>query len=96
MTDDILDTVFLSYKKILYRLNLQDIKTKTGKKITYKDLVYAINVMDKKHICCRWKFKRYRSRREYVLIEGYYWLVNVYFNNKKSLINADIDFLTRE
>ena len=95
MTDDILDTVFLSYKKILYRLNLQDIKTKTGKKITYKDLVYAINVMDKKHICCRWKFKRYRRRREYVLIEGYYWLVNVYFNNKKSLINADIDFFNK-
>lgn len=87
-----LDEVFLSYDKILYRLNMQKIKTKTGKEITHKDLRYAIQVMQRKHKNCRWKSEKIISRNIFILIEGYYWLINVYFNNKKKLIDADIDF----
>ena len=87
-----LDEVFLSYDKILYRLNIQNIKTKTGKDITHKDLRYAIQVMQRKHKNCRWKSEKIRSRNFYILIEGYYWLISVYFKNKKKLIDADIEF----
>ena len=87
-----LDEVFLSYDKILYKLNVQKIKTKTGNDITHKDLRYAIQVMQRKHKNCRWKSEKIRSRNSYILIEGYYWLINVYFNNNKRLIDADIEF----
>lgn len=87
-----LDEVFLSYDKILYRLNTQKIKTKTGNDITHKDLRYAIQVMQRKHKNCRWKSEKIRSRNFYILIEGYYWLINAYFNSDKKLIDADIDF----
>lgn len=87
-----LDEVFLSYDKILYRLNTQKIKTKTGNDITHKDLRYAIQVMQRKHKNCRWKSEKIRSRNFYILIEGYYWLINVYFNSKMKLIDADIEF----
>lgn len=87
-----LDEVFLSYDKILFRLNVQNIKTKDKRKITHKDLRKAITVMQRKHKNCRWKSEKIRSRNSYILIEGYYWLLNVYFNNKKKLIDADIDF----
>lgn len=33
-----------------------------------------------------------KSKNSYILIEGYYWLIFVYFNNEKILIDADIDF----
>ena len=69
-----LDEVFLSYDKILYRLNIQKIKTKNGKDIKHKDLRYAIQVMQHKHKNCRWKSEKIRSRNFYILIEGYYWL----------------------
>ncbi len=84
--------MFLSYDKILFRLNIQKIKTKTGKEITHKDLRYAIQVMQRKHKNCRWKSEKIRSRNSYILVEGYYWLINVYFNNNKKLIDADIEF----
>lgn len=87
-----LDEVFLSYDKILYRLNTQKIKTKTGNDITHKDLRYAIQVMQRKHKNCRWKSEKIRSRNFYILIEGYYWLINVYFNSNMKLIEADIKF----
>ena len=87
-----LDEVFLSYDKILYRVNTQKIKTKTGNDITHKDLRYAIQVMQRKHKNCRWKSEKIRSRNFYILIEGYYWLINVYFNSNMKLIDADIDF----
>jgi len=87
-----LDEVFLSYDKILYKLNMQGIKTKTGKEIKHKDLRYAIQIMQCKHKNCRWKSEKIRSRNFYILIEGYYWLINVYFNSNKRLIDADIDF----
>lgn len=87
-----LDEVFLSYDKILYRLNIKNIKTKDNKEITHKDLRKAITVMQRKHKNCRWKSEKIRSRNFYILIEGYYWLINVYFNNNMKLIDADIDF----
>lgn len=73
-------------------MNIQNIKTKTGKEITHKDLRYAIQIMQRKHKNCRWKSEKVRSRNSYILTEGYYWLLHVYFNNEKSLIDADINF----
>lgn len=56
------------------------------------DLRKAIDVMIKKHPTCRWRSEKIRSRKYFVLIEGYYWLTQVYFQKEKSLIDADIDF----
>ena len=36
--------------------------------------------------------EKIRSRKYFILIEGYYWLSNVYFQKEKSLIDADINF----
>ena len=36
--------------------------------------------------------KKIRSRKYFVLIEGYYWLKSVYFQKEKTLLNANIDF----
>lgn len=82
----------MSYDKILNNLKTQKIKTKQGKEILHKDLRYAIEVMQKKHSKCRWKSEKVKSKNSYILIEGYYWLVYVYFNNGKTLIDADIKF----
>ena len=90
-----LDKIFLSYDKILYRLNIKNIKTKDNKEITHKDLRKAITVMQRKHKNCRWKIEKIRSRNTYILIEGYYWLVYVYFNNEKKLVDADIEFFEK-
>lgn len=56
------------------------------------DLRKAIDVMVEKHPTCRWRSEKIRSRKYFVLIEGYYWLTQVYFQKEKSLIDADIDF----
>lgn len=93
MNDQIyIDNVFLSYEKILIRLKLLGIKTKSGKEITHKDLRQAIDIMEKKHPSCRWKSKKIKSKRHYVLIEGFYWLMYVYFQYEKKEIDADINF----
>ena len=92
MSANNLDDVFLSYKKILKRLKLLGIKTKKGNEITHKDLRYAIQIMEKKHSSCRWKSEKLKSKRHYILIEGFYWLIYVYFQNEKNLVDADIDF----
>lgn len=93
-TEKELDKIYLSYSKILYRLQMQNIKTATGKNITEIDLRQAIIIMDNKHPSCRWKQRKIKGNRNYVLIEGYYWLIYVYFQNEKKLIDADIDFFT--
>ena len=90
-----LDEFFLSYDKILYKLNLNNIKTKNNREITHKDLRKAIIVMQRKHKNCRWKIEKIRNRNTYILIEGYYWLVYVYFNNEKKLVDADIEFFEK-
>lgn len=87
-----LDSIFLSYNKILKKLHNLGLTTKHGKEISEVDLRKAINVMVEKHPSCRWRSDKIRSRKYFVLIEGYYWLTQVYFQKEKSLINADIDF----
>ena len=91
-SEQALDSVFLSYDKILKKLHLHGLTTKQGKEITELDLRKAIDVMIKKHSTCRWRSEKIKSRKYFILIEGYYWLVNVYFQKEKSLIDADIDF----
>lgn len=87
-----LDDIFLSYDGILTRFKYQNIKTKEGNEITHKDLRKAIMVMQEKHYKCRWKSQKVKSKNYYILIEGYCWLLYVYFNNKKKLIDLDIEF----
>ena len=87
-SEQMLESVFLSYNKILKKLHL----TKQGKEITELDLRKAIDVMLEKHPTCRWRSEKIRSRKYFILIEGYYWLLNVYFQKEKSLIDADINF----
>ena len=48
--------------------------------------------MIKKHPTCRWRSEKIKSRKYFVLVEGYYWLTQVYFQKEKPLIDADIDF----
>lgn len=91
-SEQFLDSIFLSYNKILNRLHALGITTKHGKEISHMDLRKAIDVMVEKHPTCRWRSEKIRSRKYSVLIEGYYWLTQVYFQKEKSLIDADIDF----
>lgn len=92
-SQQILDSIFLSYNKILMRLHNLGLTTKHGKEISHMDLRKAIDVMIKKHPTCRWRSEKIRSRKYFILVEGYYWLTQVYFQKEKSLIDADIDFL---
>lgn len=91
-SQQILDSIFLSYNKILMRLHNLGLTTKHGKEISHMDLRKAIDVMIEKHPTCRWRSEKIRSRKYFVLVEGYYWLTQVYFQKEKSLIDADIDF----
>lgn len=91
-SEQALDSVFLSYDKILKKLHLLGLTTKQGKEITELDLRKAIDVMLEKHPTCRWRSEKIKSRKYFILIEGYYWLLNVYFQKKKALIDADINF----
>ena len=91
-TQQILDSIFLSYNKILKKLHNLGLTTKHGKEISEMDLRKAIDVMVEKHPTCRWRSEKIRSRKYFVLVEGYYWLTQVYFQKEKSLIDADIDF----
>lgn len=87
-----IEKYFLSYKRILYRFKILEVKTKSNKDVSYSDLAQACEIMHKKHSLCRWRFMRESDNYYYVLIEGFYWLKNVYFQNKKKMIDADIDF----
>lgn len=91
-SEKILDSIFLSYNKILKRLHSLGVTTKHGKEISHTDLRKAINVMLKKHPTCRWRSEKIESRKYFVLIEGFAWLNQVYFQKEESLIDADIDF----
>ena len=87
-----LESIFVSYNKILKRLHSLGITTKHGKEITHLDLRKAVDVMLKKHPTCRWRSEKIKSRKYFVLIEGYEWLNRVYFQKEKSSIDADVDF----
>lgn len=89
---DEFDNFFLPYWKILNKFKILNIKTKNGKEISHKDLRKAISVMMKKHPTCRWRSEKIRSKRYYILFEGYLWLVYVYFQSEKKQIDADIEF----
>jgi len=89
---DEFDKIFLSYKKILNKFKMLNIKTKNCKEITHKDLRYAVYVKKKKHPTCRWRSEKILSRRYYILDEGCKWLEYVYFQKEKKQIDADIDF----
>jgi hypothetical protein len=71
---------------------LLGVTTKDGKEITHEDLRKAVEVMLKKHPTCRWRSEKVKSRKYFILDEGYVWLYQVYFQKEKSLIDADIDF----
>lgn len=89
-----LEKIFMSYDRVLYKLNLIGLKTKGGKEITHKDLRQAATIMNKKHPTCRWKQQKYRFKkyRNYILAEGFYWLIHVYFQTEKDIVDADIEF----
>ena len=91
-SQQILDSIFLSYNKILKRLQLLGITTKHGKEVKHVDLRKAVDVMLKKHPTCRWRSEKIRSRKYFILVEGYYWIKFVYFEKEKSLIDADVEF----
>ena len=91
-SEQVLDSVFLSYDKILKKLHIFGLTTKQDKEITELDLRKAIDVMLEKHPTCRWRSEKIRNRKYFILIEGYYWLLNVYFQKEKALIDADINF----
>lgn len=91
-SEQILDSIFLSYNKIVNKLNSLGKTTKHGKEISHMDLRKAIDVMIEKHPTCRWRSEKVRSRKYFILIEGFAWLNQVYFQKKKLLIDADVDF----
>ncbi len=91
-SEQVLDSIFLSYNKILKRLQLLGITTKHGKEVKHVDLRKAVDVMLKKHPTCRWRSEKIRSRRYFILVEGYDWIKYVYFEKEKSLIDADVEF----
>lgn len=84
--------IYLSYKKSLNLLNIQNIKNSMNKDIDYKILLQAIRIMEKKHPICRWRQIRAKDNKHYILIEGFYWLSFVYFQHSQKQIDADIDF----
>ena len=91
-SEQALDSIFLSYNKILKRFQSLGVTTKYGKETTHVDLRKAIEVMLKKHPTCRWRSEKVKSKKYFILDEGYAWLLQVYFNREKSLIDADVDF----
>ena len=91
-SEQALESIFVSYNKILKRFKLLGVTTKYGKEITHEDLRKAVNVMLKKHPTCRWRSEKVKSRKYFILDEGYVWLLQVYFQKEKSLIDADVDF----
>lgn len=54
------------------RLHNLGLTTKHSKEILEMDLRKAIDVMIKKHPNCRWRSEKIRSRKYFVLVEGYY------------------------
>ena len=89
-----LEKIFMTYDSALNKLKLLNLKTKNDKEITYIDLQRAVQFMIKKHPTCRWKQNKLIYRKNYILAEGFYWLINVYFQKEKSIIDADIEFFT--
>lgn len=87
-----LEKIFMTYDSALNKLNLLNLKTKNNKEITYIDLQRAVQFMSKKHPTCRWKQNKLINRKNYILVEVFYWLIHVYFQTEKNIVDADIEF----
>lgn len=85
--------MFMSYKEILEKFKYENVKTKSGKEITHKELRTAINLMIKKHPLCQWQSEKVKKKYYYIQYEAVLWLKNVYFNNYQSrFIDKDIEW----
>ena len=91
-TEKELERIFMSYNRALENLKLLNIKTKTNKEINIRDLSNAVDIMHKNHPICRWKCQNPDSKKHYILTEGFYWLLDVYYQQEKPLVDADIEF----
>lgn len=87
-----LEKIFMTYDSALNKLKLLNLKTKNNKEITYIDLQRAVQFMSKKHPTCRWKQNKLINRKNYILVEVFYWLIHVYFQTEKNIVDADIEF----
>ena len=85
ITDSVkeLEKIFMTYGSVLYKLKLLGIKTKSNKEIEHNDLRKAVSVMMKRHPTCRWKQQKITGKKHYILAEGFYWLIEVYFQTEK-------------
>ena len=63
-----------------------------SKEIIELDLRKTMILWLKKHPTCRWRSEKVRSRKYFILVEGYDWIKFVYFEKEKSLIDADVEF----
>lgn len=70
-----LEKIFLSYNKILRNFKILEIKTSNGKEVTHKDLRQAVNTMEKKHLNCRWKYRK-RHKKLYGYFKRRIFMVN--------------------
>lgn len=57
-SQQILDSIFLAYNKILMKLHNLGITIKQGKEILHMDLRKSIDVMLKRHPTCRWRSEK--------------------------------------
>ncbi len=62
-SQQILDSIFLSYNKILIRLHNLGLTTKHGKEISPYGFKKAIEVMIEKHQHEKWRSEKIRSRK---------------------------------
>lgn len=91
-SENFMDNIYLSYDKILNKLKVLNIRTKSGNIIDSDDLRQAIKIMLKKHPSCRWQSQKAKGKKRYILYEGFLWIMYVYFQNEKRQIDADIYF----
>lgn len=90
-SEDVRKLMFMNYKEIISDFNNRGLTTKGGKPITHTDLRKAIQVMQQKHLLCRWRSERIEQRYYYIQYEGVLWLRNVYFNSyDMKFIDKDI------
>lgn len=68
-SEQVWDSIFLSYNKILKRLHSLGRTTKNEKEISHTDLRKAIDVMIEKHPTCRWRSQKIKSRKYFILYE---------------------------
>ena len=82
-----------SVKEILSFLTEQNITTSYGYDVTHKDVLNGLKIINEKHSSCEWV--DYTEPYPKFTYEGYAWLVSVYFDKTKSLIDADIIFFEK-